>query len=130
MEDCKHENKIIDHWCHFSLSLSNSNQIHFKLNLIHFFFVFYIIVIESFTFRSLEDTQWPTCSGNSAGHRDSGKKEQLVPEVLSLSPEFDLDLLLGSRGQGLDRPLGGFCSCCVSLNLVEETGEEGHLCLE
>jgi hypothetical protein len=55
---------------------------------------------------------------------------QLVPKVLGLPPKFNLDLLLGSRGQGLDGPLGGFCSCCVPLDLVEETGEESCLCLD
>jgi hypothetical protein len=55
---------------------------------------------------------------------------QLVPEVLCFPPELNLDLLLSSRGQGLNGPLGGLRCFCIPLDFVEKPGEKRCLGLE
>jgi len=55
---------------------------------------------------------------------------QLVSEVLGFPPEFNLDLLLSSRGQRLNGPLGGLCCFCVPLDFVEKPGEKCCLGLD
>ncbi len=49
---------------------------------------------------------------------------QLVSEVLGFPPEFNLDLLLCGRGQGLNGPLDGLCCFCIPLDFVEKPGEK------
>ncbi len=55
---------------------------------------------------------------------------QLILEVLGFLPELSLDCPLHLRGQVPDGPLRGLGCFCVPLDLINEPGEEGCLCLD